>query len=223
MNADLAAGHPRVLVADADRMTRAGVRLVLEAGGLAVAGEAADADTAVAFAHAERPELGLVAAELPGGCLQAIRRIAREVPRTRLIVITTRPTGDELVAVVVAGAVGYLGGDTRSERLPDILRAVAAGEVALPRRHTQQVLDALRGLDTRRTVLASRTGATLSDREWEILELLADSVATGEMAHRLGITATTARRHISSLLRKLAVPDRSSAVDLFRRVEAGER
>src|SRR4051794_2303875 len=216
MNADVAAERPRVLLADANRPTRARIRLVWEAAGLVVAGEAVDADPAVALALAERPELGLVAAELPGGCSQAIRRIAREVPRTRLVVITARPSGDELVSVVGSGAVGYLGGDTDSERLPEILRAVAAGEVALPRRHTQQLLDALRGRDARRTALAARTGASLTDREWEIFELLADGVATGEMAHRLGITATTARRHISSLLHKLAVPDRSSAVDLLR-------
>src|SRR3954447_6172223 len=209
--------RPRVVLAESDRPTRAGLRLVLEAGGLAVAGEAADAATAIAMFLKERPELGLVAAELPGGCIEAIRHVASEVPRTRLVVLTGRPSGEELVQAIRAGAVGYLARDTRSERLPEILRAVLAGEVALPRRHSQHLLEALRGRDGRRSELAARSDASLTDREWEVLELLADDISTSEIAQRLGITEVTTRRHISSLMAKLAVPDRASAANLLRR------
>src|SRR3954468_5726352 len=183
---------PRVLIAEPDAPTRTGLRLVLEAGGLAVAAEAGDEATAVALAVGEEPDLGLIAAELPGGCVDTIRRIASDVPRTRLVVLTAHPSGEELVDAILAGAVGYLGRDTRSERLPEILRAVLAGEVALPRRHSQQLVDALRHRDARRTLLAARTGAALTDREWEVLELLAADRSTAEIAQRLGISAVTA-------------------------------
>ena len=221
MNAGTGSVRPRVLLAEPDRMTRSGLRLVIEAGGLAVAGEVADAGTAVAMAVDERPELALVAAELPGGWLEAIRRIASEVPRTRLIVLSGELSGEQLVDAVLAGAVGYLGRDTRTQRLPEVLRAVVAGEVALPRRYSQHLVDALRGRDARRSRLAARTDAALTDREWEVLQLLADDVSTAQIARRLGITAVTARRHISSLVTKLAVPDRASAADLLRARSGG--
>jgi DNA-binding NarL/FixJ family response regulator len=208
---------PRVLLAEPDQPTRTGLRLVLEAGGLGVAGEAGDADAAVAMARDERPELALVAAELPGGCVEAIRRIASEVPGTRVVVFTGHPTGEELVSTMLAGAAGYLGRDTRSERLPQILQAVLAGEVALPRRLSQHLVEALRGRDVRRSRVAARTDAALTDREWEVLELLAEDLSTGEIAERLRISVVTTRRHISSLVAKLAVPDRASAVELVRR------
>ena len=216
VNADLQQTQPRVLLADADVPTRAGLRIVLEAGGLGVAGEAADAAAAVRHAAAERPDLALVAAELPGGGLEAIRQIAAEVPGTRLIVLTGHPGGDELVDAVLAGAVGYLSRDTGSERLPAILRAVLAGEVALPRRHSRTLVEALRGRDARRGLIAERTGVELTDREWEVLELLANDKSTGEIGHRLGISVVTVRRHVSSLVGKLGVDDRAGAIELMR-------
>src|SRR3954453_7798138 len=221
MNADRATELPRVLVAEPDAPTRTGLRLVLAGGGLAMAGEAADAETAVALAAAERPDLVLVAAELPGGWVSTIRRIAAQVSRARLIVLTAHPSGDQLVDAVLAGAVGYLSRDTRPERLPAILHAVLAGEVALPRRHSRRLVEALRGREARRTMVAERSGAALTDREWEILELLAANRSTGEISERLGLSAVTARRHISSLVAKLGVPDRASAVELIR-LRSGE-
>jgi DNA-binding NarL/FixJ family response regulator len=222
MNATaMAVPRPRVLLADSDRPVRSGLRVVLEAGGIAVAGEAADAATAVAMAVAQRPELALVAVELPGGGLEAIRRIASEVSRTRLIALTARASGGELVDAVLAGASGYLDRDIGPDRLLVVLRAVLHGEVALPRRHSHHLVEALRGRDARRSQLAARTDASLTDREWEVLQLLADDASTTDIAERLGIVAVTARRHISSLVAKLGVPDRASAAELLRRRSTG--
>src|SRR3954470_13905356 len=212
-------GRPRVLLADPDRPTRAGVRRALTRGGLEVAGEATDAAAAVAMAEAERPELALVATELPGGGLDAARRIVAGVPRVRVVVLTGSPGGEELVEAVRAGAVGYLGRDVDAERLPEILRAVLAGEVALPRRHSQHLVEAFRRRDVQRARLAARTDARLTDREWEVLEMLGEDLSTAEMGWRLGISAVTARRHISSLVAKLGVADRAGAAELVRRSE----
>jgi DNA-binding NarL/FixJ family response regulator len=206
-----------VLLAEPDRPTRAGLRMVLEGGGLDVIGEATDAGAAVAAAVAERPDVVLVAAELPGGGLDAAREITAAVPRVRVVVLTGRPSGEQLVEAVLAGAVGYLGRDLDAERLPEIVRAVAAGEVALPRRHSQHLIDALRRRDPRRAQLAARTDKRLTEREWEVLEMLADDLSTAEIGLRLGISAVTARRHISSLMTKLGVRDRAGAAALIRR------
>ena len=213
--------RPRVLLAEPELPTRAGLKLVVERGGLVVAGEAADAAGAVGLAVAEGPDLALVAAELPGGALQAIRRIAAGAPGTRVIVFTAAPSGQELLDAVLAGAVGYLSRDIDPERLSVVLRAVLDGEVALPRRLSRRLVDALRGRDARRALVAERAGASLTDREWEILDLLAAGRTTGEIAHRLGISAVTARRHISSLVGKLGVADRAAAVQLVRSRSSG--
>ena len=117
----------------------------------------------------------------------------------------------------MAGAVGYLGRDVDADRLPDILRAVLAGEVALPRRHSQYLVDALRRQVVRRGRLAAQTDARLTDREWEVLEMLAEDRSTAEIGWRLGISAVTARRHIGSLVSKLGVEDRAGAAELLRR------
>jgi DNA-binding NarL/FixJ family response regulator len=146
-----------------------------------------------------------------------VRQIAAEAPGTRIVVLTGRASGEELVEVILAGAVGYLGRDTRSERLPEILGAVLAGEVALPRRYSQHLVEALRGRDARRSQLAAHTGASLTDREWEVLDLLAEDLSTAQISQRLRISVVTTRRHISSLVAKMGVSDRASAAELVRR------
>jgi DNA-binding NarL/FixJ family response regulator len=219
MNAD--AAPPRVLLAEPDQPTRAGLRLVLEAGGFAIAGETGDAATAFATAVEERPDLVLAGAQLPGGLLEAIRQIRAQVPRARLVVLTGHASAEELVDVVLAGAVGYLGRDTRSDRLPKVLRAVLSGELALPRRYSHHLVEALLGREARRSQIAARSDVAITDREWEVLELLADNFSTAEIAQRLGISAVTTRRHISSLVAKLGVPDRASAARLLRQRSTG--
>jgi DNA-binding NarL/FixJ family response regulator len=93
---------------------------------------------------------------------------------------------------------------------------VLAGEVALPRRYTEHLLEELRGRDAQRTVVSARAGVELTHREWEVLRLLADGRTTGEMAMRLGVSQVTVRRHVSTSLRKLRLPDRVSAIAMLR-------
>jgi len=214
-------GRPRVLVAEHDRPTRAGLGSVLGRGGFEVAGEAVDLQAAVAMAAAERPDVALVAAELPGGGLEATRQIAARVARTRIVVLTGRPRAEEVVDAFLAGAVGYLGRDISPGRLPAVLKAVLAGEVALPRGHARHLVEALRRRDARRSELSARADAVLTNREWEVLNMVADGVPTGEIARRLGISDVTARRHISSMLAKLGVADRAGAAALLRPRESG--
>lgn len=207
---------PRVLVAEADLLTRTGLRVTLVGAGFAVVAEAGDADEAVARAHAESPELALVAADLPGGGLEAVAGIAAADPAARIVVLTRQPGGDELVAAVRAGAVGYIVADGSQERLPDALRGVLRGEVALPRGHTQPLLDALRGREAIRNSLTARTGARLTDREWEVLGHVSAGASSAEIARRLGISEVTVRRHISSAVGKVGLSDRAALIRALR-------
>lgn len=205
---------PRVLIATADAPMRIGLRVVLQADGFELVGEVPDADAAIARAVDERPDVAVIAVALPGGGLEATERIAVKLPAIRLVLLSEEPSGPELLAAVLAGASGYLGTDVDQRRLPAVLTAVLAGEVALPRRHTAHLLDALRGRDALRSRVEARAGKPLTDREWEVLQLLAGGASTAAMARRLRISEVTVRRHVSSVLGKLDLPDRAGAVML---------
>jgi DNA-binding NarL/FixJ family response regulator len=205
------------LVAEADAPTRVGLRLVLAADGFDIVAEARRAAEAVDAARELELDAAMVAASLPGGGIDAAREIAGERPGLCLVIVSDDPSGEELVDAVLAGASGYLGRDVSQERLPAVLRAVLAGEVALPRRHTRHLLETLRGRDVRRAIVTAQAKGALSDREWEVLQLLADGASTAEIARRLRISAVTVRRHVSSICAKLGVPDRAGAVALMKR------
>jgi DNA-binding NarL/FixJ family response regulator len=205
---------PCVLIASADASLRAGLRVTLDAAGFAVAAEVSDGQAAVSSAIAERPDVVLISADLPGDAFSAVREIAA-LDTARVVVLTRRRSGDELVAAVRAGASGYLGEDVSQARLPAIIRGVLDGEVALPRRETQHLLDAIRGRDARQAAIAARAATALTTRELEVLDLVAAETPTGEMARRLGVSQVTVRRHVSSVLRKLGLPSRAAAVELL--------
>jgi DNA-binding NarL/FixJ family response regulator len=202
----------RVLLAEADTPTRMGLRMALAGGGFEIVGEARDAATAIARAGDHTPDAALVAVDLPGDGLVAMRAIAAYA---RVVALTPSETGDELLAAVLAGASGYVGKDISQARLPRVVEAVIAGESALPRRHTGDLLEALRGRDVRRARLLGRLGRQVTERQWEILQLLAEGRTTAEIARRLGISEVTARRHISSVLPKLGLKHREDAVALM--------
>ena len=211
----------RVLLAEPDAPTRMGLRVALGSSGFDIAAEAHDAAAAVEAARREEPDVALVAADLPGGGIDAVRAIASRAPRTRLVVLTPREHGAELVAAVLAGASGYLSKDVSQERLPRAIRGVLAGEAAVPRGCTEQLLEEFRGRQARRARIRSELRGFVTERQWEILDLLAEGVSTAEMARRLGIAEVTARRHISSVLPKLGQSNREGAVALMRERSRG--
>jgi DNA-binding NarL/FixJ family response regulator len=206
-----------ILLAEGDRPTRAGLRLAVRRAGFDEIDEATSLAEALDAAGGRAPDVALVAADLPGGGMEATRQLLSLYQRVRVIVLSSAPGGEELLDAVLAGAVGYLAKDMSLERLPHTIRGVLSGEVALPRQHADRLLAELRRRDAVRERVAARTDSGLTDREWEVLQLLGDEASTAEIARQLRISQVTVRRHISTLLAKLGVEDRASAARLVYR------
>jgi DNA-binding NarL/FixJ family response regulator len=205
-----------VLIADDHPPTRAGVRAALEEGGFAVVAEVARADAAVASALRERPDVCVLDINMPGSGIAAAARITEQLPETAVVMLTASRGDEDLFASLRAGAVGYLLKDMDPGRLAAALRGVLSGEAALPRTLVARVVAEFRAAERRPSLpLVRRRGAQLTAREWEVLELLREQLSTAEIARRLGLSAVTVRRHVSSILAKLRVPDRRAMARLF--------
>lgn len=135
-------GSPcRILIADDHALIRVLLREELEKAGFEVCGEAATGAEAVEAALRERPDLCLLDVVMPAGDgFHAAREIKRALPETKIVMVTAIPDEEGVVAAARAGADGYLGKDFDPSRLPEIVRAIAAGEVAYPRRLLRHVL-----------------------------------------------------------------------------------
>jgi two-component system NarL family response regulator len=206
----------RVVIADDHAPTRAGVRDALEGQGFAVVAEVADAAAAVEAAERERPDVCLLDIHMPGSGIAAAGEITERLPGTRVVMLTASRQDADLFAALKAGASGYLLKDINPERLPAALRGVMAGEAALPRTLVARVLEEFRGAERRPILrLMRRRGVELSDREWEVLELLREELSTAEIAARLNVSPVTVRRHVSGILAKLRVPDRKAMARLL--------
>lgn len=202
-----------VLVAEPDVVLRAGLEAVLRGAGLEVDG-AAGTDDALALARARRPDAAVLAADLPGERWAALTAVAAAGGRS--LVLSAGPTAAEFIDAVRHGARGYLGKDVDHARLPTVVRAVARGESAFPRRYGDHLVDALQGRDPVRAAIEAQAGTTLSEREWDVLRALAAGRPTGEVALELEISAVTVRRHVSTAVAKLGLGSRAEAVALLR-------
>ena len=212
----------RAVIADDHAPTRAGVRDALAAGGIAVVGEGATADAAVEAARRERPDVCLLDIHMPGGGIAAAGRITEELPGTRVVMLSVSRDDADVFAALKAGASGYLLKDMDPERLPAALRGVLAGEAALPRTLVARVIEEFRGAERRPLPrFLKRRGVELTDREWEVLELLREELSTADIASRLGVSPVTVRRHVSAILAKLRVPDRKAMARLLEEHDVG--
>jgi DNA-binding NarL/FixJ family response regulator len=202
----------RVLVGD-DAPTRAGLRQVLEAGGFVVCAEAGDAAGAVDAAVRERPDVCVVAMEMPGSGIAATAQITAKLPGARVVVLTSSGAEADFLDSLRAGAIGYLPKSIAPASLTRALRGVAAGEAALSRRLVATLVEEYR----RRGRSRRFDGAQLTRREWDVLELLREGLSTAQIASRLFVAPETVRTHVSALVRKLRVTDRKALVRLLRK------
>lgn len=206
----------RVVIADDQATIRTGVRAALEADGIEVVAEAADASGAVAACREHGPDLCLLDVDMPGNGISACRALRDEYPDVAPVMLTVSMEDDDLFDALQAGAVGYLLKTTPPARIGDALRGVLEGEAALPRTLVSKLVVEFRQRQGRRFQIGRR-GHKLTAREWDVLELLVDGLTPKEIAERLFISVVTVRTHTASIVRKLDVRDRSAAVDFVRR------
>jgi DNA-binding NarL/FixJ family response regulator len=206
----------RVLIADDHPMARVGVRVALERGGFEVCAEAEDAASAIDAAERELPDICLLDIQMPGSGIHAAEEIGKRVPESAIVMLTVSRIDTDLFDALRAGASGYLLKDIDPTRLPLVLRRVLDGEAALPRHLVALVIDEFRERGRRRPLL-KRRGVVLTDREWEVLELMSHGLSTFEIADRLFIEPVTVRTHVSAILKKLHVSSRKAALQLIQR------
>jgi DNA-binding NarL/FixJ family response regulator len=190
-----------VYVLDRQPFFRRGIRVVLERAGFAVVGETASAADAVAAAGRLQPDLCLVDAGADAAT-RTIRRICGRAPHARVVVLAERVTPEGLIAVIHAGASGYLPRSTSAPGLRRSLGAVLEGEFAVPRSLLSAVLNELRRDGPHRTALAGRPVA-LTARESDVLGLAFEGLDSRSIAEELGVSPTTIRRHLSAIGAKL--------------------
>lgn len=198
----------RVLIVDDQRLLRASFRLLIElAPDISVAGEAADGAEAVRLAHSEAPDVVLMDVRMPGmDGIDATRRITGP----RVLILTTFDLDEYVYAALRAGASGFLLKDTPPEELLHAIRVVAAGEALLAPTVTSRLIAAF--VDRSARPVAPRTLDGVTDRERQVLELVARGLSNAEIAAELSLVTATVKTHVSRLLTKLHARDRIQLV-----------
>jgi two-component system, NarL family, response regulator LiaR len=194
----------RVLIADDHDVVRQGLRTFLSLDDeLEVVGEAADGSEAVRLAHRLRPDvvvMDLLMPEMDG--ITATQIIRKELPDTEVVALTSVLEDEKVVGAVRAGAIGYLLKDTKPAELREAIKAAAAGQVHLSPKAAARLM---------REVVAPDHPEALSERELDVLRLLARGRANKEIARELSIAEKTVKSHVSSILGKLGVQSRTQA------------
>ena len=154
---------------------------------------------------------------MPGSGLAAAWEITARLPSTRVVMLTISRDDSHVFAALRAGAAGYLLKDMETERLPQSLKDVMAGEAALPVTLVTRLVEEFRDrAPRRRALMPSREGEPrLTSREWEVLELMRRKMTTAQIARTLVVSPATVRSHVAAILRKLRVADREAAVRLL--------
>lgn len=198
----------RVLLADDHPVVRQGLRAFLESrNGIAVVGEASDGAEAVAMAARLRPDVVVMDLVMPGmDGVAATSRIAAGEAAPRVLVLTSFAAEEQVVPAVRAGAAGYLLKDAEPGAVEDAVRRVAAGESLL---HPQAAARLMAEVATDAPPRPSRT--SLTPREVEVLRLLAGGLSNRRLARELVISEKTVKTHVSSILSKLGLADRTQA------------
>jgi DNA-binding NarL/FixJ family response regulator len=200
---------PRVVIVDDHRLFRSGVRTELGEQ-VVVVGQAGDVEEAVSLICGERPDVVLLDVHMPdGGGVEVIRRVAAGHPEVRFLALSVSDAAEDVIAVIRAGARGYVTKSISGGELADAVHRVADGDAVFSPRLAGFVLDAFAGD-------RSRPGPTTEDpeldqltlREREVLRHIARGYMYKEVAQRLGISVKTVEAHVSAVLRKLQLSSR---------------
>lgn len=198
-----------VLIVDDHQMVRQGVRAFLEKQpDISVVGEAASGAEALRLAADLAPDVALmdlVMPEMDG--VETTRRLKQASPRSQVIILTSYHDDEHIFPAIRAGALSYVLKDVSSGELIEIVRKAARGEAVMHPHVAARVMEELRGGPRAQTPFAS----ALSERELETLRLIAEGLNNAEIAERLVISEHTVKRHVSNILSKLHLADRTQA------------
>jgi DNA-binding NarL/FixJ family response regulator len=214
---DTEIGRIRILVADDHPVYRDGLRaLAARSPDLELVGEAANGTDAVALAEQTLPDVILMDLRMPGMTgIEATRAILDRRPETRVLILTMSEDDDSLFAAMRAGARGYLPKDADSEELIRAIRAAALGEVIFG----ASIASRLQAFFAPSRARVADPFPELTEREDEVLELIAQGRSNHEISARLQISDKTVRNHVANVFNKLRVADRAGAI--VRAREAG--
>ena len=201
----------RVLIVDDHDLFRSGLRRLLEDEGIAVAGEASDGDTAIGLCVELAPDVVVMDLNMPGlSGVETARRLATLAPESRIVVLTISAEDEDVTSAVVVGACGYLLKDSSIPELVAGIRAAAAGEALISPYVAGKLLQRLREEWAPAAELELiRTG--LSEREIEVLKLIANGRDNADIARELFISPKTVKNHTSNILMKLQFENRIQA------------
>jgi DNA-binding NarL/FixJ family response regulator len=208
----------RVLLADDQALIRAGFRVLLEAAGdVTVVGEAVNGEQAVELARTERADVILMDIRMPGtDGLEATRRIAadEDLAGVKVIILTTFESDEYVYQALRSGASGFLVKDTDPEDLIRGVRVVARGEALLSPSVTRRLITSLAAGARRPAPAPSQLPglSRLTEREREVLSLVAEGLSNEEIAGRLFLSPLTTKTHVSRIMTKLDARDRAQLV-----------
>ncbi|MEU4221680.1 response regulator transcription factor [Actinoplanes sp. NPDC026623] len=208
----------RVLLADDQNLIRAGFKMIIDSEpGFEVVGEAADGRQAVDLARTARADVILMDIRMPGmDGLEATRRIGADenLAGVRVLVLTTFEDDENVVLALRAGASGFLGKSVAPADLLRAIRVVAGGEALLSPRATRGLVGRFLSRPDPGTVVAAARFGGLTDREREVLVLVAHGLSNDDIAERLHLSPLTAKTHVNRAMTKLGVRDRAQLVVL---------
>jgi DNA-binding NarL/FixJ family response regulator len=206
----------RVLLADDQALIRAGFRVLLEAAGdMEVVGEAVNGAQAVDLARTQRADVVLMDIRMPEvDGLEATARIAADddLAGVKVVILTTFESDEYVYQALRAGASGFLVKDTEREDLIRAVRVVARGDALLSPSVTRRLITSLAGQPPRGPVRQGQSLSKLTEREREVLALVAEGLSNDEIAGRLFLSPLTTKTHVSRIMTKLDARDRAQLV-----------
>jgi DNA-binding NarL/FixJ family response regulator len=202
----------RVLIVDDHDLFRSGLRNLLEVEeGIEIIGEAAGGHEALRIVKELAPDVVVMDLNMPGmGGVEATRHITSLAPLTRVVMLTISDQDNDVIDAILAGACGYLLKDSSIQDLMTGIRAAARGESLISPTIAAKVLQRLRA-SSKRPEIESTIRAELSDREIEVLKLIANGKDNAMIAAELHISPKTVKNHISNILMKLQIDNRIQA------------
>jgi DNA-binding NarL/FixJ family response regulator len=206
----------RILLADDHAQLRSMIGEMLEDSGFSVCGQAATANSAVDLALELKPDVAILDIRMPGDGIAAARRIAADLPSTRVLMLTVSADSDDVLDALQAGAHGYILKGTSPEGIIEAVRAVSEGSGVIAPSVAPTVLQEVRRARDRHLRTPEGSSVQLTEREWDILNALDRGESTTEIAAAMYVAPVTVRSHITALTRKLRVKDRDAAVTLYR-------